>query len=106
MTRRIVIAFVRRRQAEASYRDSAGISVAIIDPRRLFLLDEESIVNSINKTNHLVVVHEAMRRDGAELCATLFEKVFGALDCSLLRIGACDVLTLSNDIIKRPINVP
>ncbi len=100
MTRRIVIAFARCRQAEAGCRDCAGSSAAIIDPRRLFPLADEASVNSIKKTNHLVAVHEAVRRGGAELGATLIEQAFGALHSASLRIGARDVPMPSNAILK------
>jgi 2-oxoisovalerate dehydrogenase E1 component len=94
---------VHRALRAAEKLETEGISVEIIDPRTLYPLDEETIVNSIKKTNHLVTVHEAVKRGGvgAELCAAVIEHAFGDLDAPPLRIGARDVPMPYNDVLER-----
>lgn len=94
---------VHRALRAAEKLDSEGISTEIIDPRTLYPLDEETIVDSVKKTNRLVIVHEAVKRGGvgAELSAALIEKAFGYLDAPPLRIGARDVPMPYNDILER-----
>ncbi len=70
-----------------------GISVEVIDPRSLSPLDEETLVNSVLKTNHALVVDEGYQSFGvtAEIAARLQEKAFDYLDEPIRRLGAADV---------------
>jgi pyruvate dehydrogenase E1 component beta subunit len=76
------------RAAEDAEKD--GISVEIVDPRTLQPLDEETLVESVKKTNRAVVAHEAVTRMGfgAEVAAILQEKAFDWLDAPIERVGA------------------
>ena len=76
--------------AEVLARD--GIEAEVVDPRTLVPLDEETILQSVRKTNKLVTVHEACRRSGygAEIAATVAEKAFYDLDAPIKRIGAAN----------------
>lgn len=67
-----------------------GIDCEVIDPRTLQPLDTEPIVASARKTNHVVVVHEAVRFGGlgAEIAAQIQEEAFDYLDAPVGRIGA------------------
>jgi acetoin:2,6-dichlorophenolindophenol oxidoreductase subunit beta len=67
-----------------------GISVEVVDPRTLSPLDEDGLVDSVKKTNHAVVAHEAVTRMGfgAEVAAVLQEKAFDWLDAPIERVGA------------------
>jgi acetoin:2,6-dichlorophenolindophenol oxidoreductase subunit beta len=67
-----------------------GISVEVFDPRTLQPLDEESLIASVQKTNRLVVAHEAVTRMGwgAEVAAVVQEKAFDYLDAPIARVGA------------------
>ncbi|MFH0844974.1 MAG: transketolase C-terminal domain-containing protein, partial [Pseudomonadota bacterium] len=69
---------------------SEGISVEVIDPRTLSPLDEETILESVKKTNHLVIVHEEVKfaGSGAEIAAMAAEKAFDYLDAPIIRVGA------------------
>src|SRR5690625_2867553 len=42
--------------------EKAEINVEVIDPRTLVPLDEQTIIHSVQKTNRLIVVHEAVKR--------------------------------------------
>lgn len=70
-----------------------GIEVEVIDPRTLFPLDMDTILNSIKKTGRLVVAHEAWRRGGvgAEIVAEVVERAFDCLDAPPKRVGALEV---------------
>ena len=70
--------------------EGEGISVEVVDPRTLLPLDEETIVESVKKTNRCVVAHEAVVRMGfgAEVAAIVQEKAFDYLDAPVERVGA------------------
>lgn len=67
-----------------------GIEVEVIDPRSLAPLDLETIVSSVRKTGHLVIVHEAVEIGGigAEIASQVQEAAFDALAAPVLRVGA------------------
>ncbi len=70
-----------------------GISVEVIDLRCTVPLDLEAILDSVRKTNRLVVAHESHRRlgIGAEVTALVQEHAFDYLDAPIERVGAMDV---------------
>lgn len=67
-----------------------GISLEVIDPRTLLPLDADTIVASVKKTNHLVIVHEEVKfaGSGAEIAAMVAEEAFDYLDGPIVRVGA------------------
>lgn len=67
-----------------------GIEAEVIDPRTLVPLDEECILESVTRTNRLVVVHEAVERCGwgAEIAALVADKAIGYLDAPVKRVAA------------------
>jgi pyruvate/2-oxoglutarate/acetoin dehydrogenase E1 component len=70
-----------------------GISVEVVDPRTLFPLDIDTIVESVKKTSRLVVSHEAPERGGfaAEVVAQVADKAFGYIDAPIQRVCAPSV---------------
>jgi len=76
--------------AAAKQAEGAGISVEVVDPRTLLPLDEDTIVNSVKKTNRCVVAHEAVTRMGfgAEIAAVVQHQAFDYLDAPVERVGA------------------
>lgn len=62
-----------------------GISVEVIDPRTLVPLDENTIIESVKKTNRVVIVQEAVRRGGvaSDICSIIQDKVFYYLDAPI-----------------------
>jgi pyruvate dehydrogenase E1 component beta subunit len=74
----------------AEQAEREGISVEVIDPRTLQPLDEDALVESVQKTNRVVVTHEAVTRMGfgAEVAAVLQYKAFDYLDAPIERVGA------------------
>lgn len=65
-----------------------GISCEVIDPRTLVPFDHATIIESVMRTNRLVIVHEAVERCGwaAELCAVVQKEAFGYLESPIERV--------------------
>lgn len=76
--------------AGAKTLEKEGVNAEIIDLRSLQPLDEETILASVRKTGHLVIVHEAPVRGGfgGEIAAVVAEKALGYLDAPIKRVGA------------------
>jgi acetoin:2,6-dichlorophenolindophenol oxidoreductase subunit beta len=66
-----------------------GVSVEVIDPRTLVPLDLAPVIESLDATNHLVVVQEAPPGGswGATLIAQVLQEHFEALDAPPLLLG-------------------
>jgi acetoin:2,6-dichlorophenolindophenol oxidoreductase subunit beta len=74
----------------ANQLEEQGVSVEVVDPRTLQPLDEETIVESVKKTNRCVVAHEAVTKMGfgAEIAAVVQHDAFDWLDAPIERVGA------------------
>jgi pyruvate dehydrogenase E1 component beta subunit len=72
--------------------EKQGVSCEVIDPRTIRPLDVETIVNSVKKTNRVVVVEEShpFCGVGAELSAQLMENAFDYLDAPVKRLSGAD----------------
>jgi pyruvate/2-oxoglutarate/acetoin dehydrogenase E1 component len=70
-----------------------GISAEIVDPRCMFPLDKETIVESAKKTSRAIVVDEGYERYGvtAEIASVIADGAFYYLDAPVKRMGAMDV---------------
>ena len=80
-----------------------GIEAEVVDPRTLFPLDIETILNSVKKTNHLVIVHEANERCGvgAEIAAQVADKGFDYLDAPIKRVCGPNSVIPYNQHLER-----
>ena len=82
-------------QAEMAAKTLAkqNISAEVIDPRTISPLDETTIINSVKKTSHAIVIDEGHQNYGitAEIAARISEKAFYYLDAPVQRFGAMDV---------------
>ena len=67
-----------------------GYSVEVVDLRSLIPLDEETIINSVKKTNKVLVVHEdkVFGGFGGEVATIINEKAFEYLDAPINRVGS------------------
>jgi pyruvate/2-oxoglutarate/acetoin dehydrogenase E1 component len=72
--------------------EERGISAEIIDPRTLEPLDIETVIASIKKTKHLVIVDEDTMRCGvgAEIAMQVMENAFDYLDAPVKRVQAAN----------------
>ncbi|MBI1929381.1 alpha-ketoacid dehydrogenase subunit beta [Candidatus Poribacteria bacterium] len=70
-----------------------GIEAEVIDPRTLMPLDKETILDSVRKTNRLLIAHEAVGRGGfgAEIAALAAREAFDYLDAPIERVAAAPV---------------
>jgi acetoin:2,6-dichlorophenolindophenol oxidoreductase subunit beta len=70
-----------------------GVSVEVVDVRTLVPLDEDTLIQSVAKTNHVVIAHEAHERSGpgAEISAILACEAVEYLDGPILRVAAKNV---------------
>ena len=79
--------------AAADRLSERGVSAEVIDLRSLNPLDLDTIVNSVQKTNRVVVVDTARRTGGimAEVAAELQQRASEWLDGPVMRVGSIDV---------------
>ena len=70
-----------------------GIDAEVIDLRTIRPLDQETILNSVKKTNRLISVEEGwpFAGIGSEICTLVCENAFDYLDAQPIRIAAEDV---------------
>ncbi len=62
-----------------------GIEVEVIDPRTLVPLDKQLILESVKKTEHVVIVQEAVRRGGvaSDIASIIQAEAFDFLDAPI-----------------------
>src|SRR6476620_11433726 len=77
--------------AEALEKD--GVSCEVIDPRTIRPLDIDTIIESVKKTNRVVIAEEshAFCGVGAEISAEIMEHAFDYLDAPVKRVSGVDV---------------
>ncbi len=84
--------------------EKEGISVEVVDPRTIVPLDEETIINSVKKTGHLIVVHEAVKRGGigGEIASMIAEsEAFDYLDAPIKRLGGLAIPIPYNPTLEK-----
>jgi pyruvate/2-oxoglutarate/acetoin dehydrogenase E1 component len=81
---------VNRALEAAGQLSEQGIDVEIIDPRTLYPFDIETVLASVRKTRHLLVVHEAVRDYGwgGEVISNTVQECWNELDAAPRRLGA------------------
>jgi pyruvate dehydrogenase E1 component beta subunit len=67
-----------------------GIEVEIVDLQSIQPWDRDAVLDSVKKTNRLVIAHEAVEAFGvgAEIAATIADIGFDYLDAPIVRVGA------------------
>jgi pyruvate/2-oxoglutarate/acetoin dehydrogenase E1 component len=77
----------------ATLLEAVGISAEVVDPRTMWPLDEETIVESVRKTSRAIVLDEGYERYGvtAELASVIAAGAFYDLDAPVKRMGAMHV---------------
>lgn len=73
--------------------EKEGVSCEVIDPRTIRPLDINTIIESVKKTNRVVVAEEShpFCGVGAELSSEITERAFDYLDAPVKRVSAADV---------------
>jgi pyruvate dehydrogenase E1 component beta subunit len=73
--------------------EQADISAEVIDPRTVWPLDEQTLVESVKKTSRAIVVDEGYGRYGvtAEIASVIAEGAFFNLEAPVKRMGAMHV---------------
>jgi 2-oxoisovalerate dehydrogenase E1 component len=98
-------AMVQQALLAATRLEAEGVSVEVIDPRTLRPLDLDTLVDSVKRTNRMVVVHEGWKFGGfgAEISSSVTEAAFDWLDAPVARVGALDVPMPFNDRLERAV---
>lgn len=65
-----------------------GISVEVLDPRTTSPLDEDSIIESVEKTGRLIIVDESAKRCGlaSDIAGMVSQKAFSALKTGIIQV--------------------
>jgi 2-oxoisovalerate dehydrogenase E1 component beta subunit len=72
--------------------EKEGIDLEVVDMRTLLPYDKDAVLESVKKTNKVILLHEDTRTGGfaGELAATISEEAFEYLDGPIRRITAPD----------------
>jgi pyruvate dehydrogenase E1 component beta subunit len=83
--------------------EKAGYDPEVIDLISLKPLDFDTIGASIRKTHRVIIVEECMRTGGigAELTASINDRLFDELDAPVLRLSSQDIPTPYNGALER-----
>jgi 2-oxoisovalerate dehydrogenase E1 component beta subunit len=86
-------AMVHRALEAAEALAQRGISAEVVDLRTVYPLDEETVLRSIEKTSHALVLYESYRflGIGAEVAAVIAERAFEHLDAPVMRLAPPNV---------------
>src|ERR671929_649381 len=73
--------------------EKQGVNCEVIDPRTIRPLDIDTIIESVKKTNRVVVAEEShpFCGVGAEISAEIHERAFDYLDAPVKRVSGADV---------------
>ena len=84
---------VPKAMAAAKILEKEGIHAEVVDPRTLVPLDIDTLVQSVAKTGHCVIVDHAHRTGGAaaEIAAAIGEEAFSHLKKPIRRVTTPDV---------------
>ena len=94
---------VERALAAADTLEKRGISIEIIDPRTLVPLDKETIINSLRKTNRLVIMDEEPSTASAasEIAAMISCEAFELLDAPIRKVCGPDTPIPFSPILEK-----
>ena len=92
-------------QAAEQIAEESGKSVEVIDLRSLIPLDKDAILESVKKTNRVLVVHEdkVFAGFGGEVASIIADEAFQYLDAPIKRIGSTFTPVGFNRILEKAI---
>ena len=72
---------------------TTGKSIEVIDLRSLAPWDSETVIESVSRTNRVLIAHEDKTTGGfgGEIASIIAEKAFTKLDAPVMRVGSKDV---------------
>ncbi len=84
-----------------------GIEAEVVDPRTLVPLDTEIIINSVRKTEHVVIAQEAVRRGGvaSDIASIIQAEAFDSLDAPIEIVAGLNTPIPYNETLEK-ISVP
>lgn len=79
-------------QVAEKWKKEKDISIEVIDLRTIVPIDIEAIIQSVEKTGKVIIVHEAVKSGGvgAEISALISEKALYSLSAPILRVTGFD----------------
>jgi 2-oxoisovalerate dehydrogenase E1 component beta subunit len=79
-----------------------GLDVEVLDLRSLIPLDEEAILETVRKTNRVVICHEDTKTGGfgGEIAARIAELAFDHLDAPIKRVASRDTPVPHSPILE------
>jgi acetoin:2,6-dichlorophenolindophenol oxidoreductase subunit beta len=80
-----------------------GVDTEVLDLRSIVPWDREAVLGSVQKTNRLVIVHEAVLTCGfgAEVAATIADEGFDFLDAPIKRVAAPDTPVPFSPVLEK-----
>ncbi|MEM3742533.1 MAG: alpha-ketoacid dehydrogenase subunit beta [Nitrososphaerota archaeon] len=80
-----------------------GINAEVIDPRTINPMDWDTILNSVRKTNRLVVVDDGHKTGSisAEIAAKVVEEAFDSLEEPIIRVNSPDIPVPSSQPLEK-----
>jgi len=83
--------------------EKEGIDVEVVDLRTLLPLDVAAIVDSVKKTNRVVIVEEDCKTGGtgAEIGMKVVEEAFDWLDAPIARVAGADVPMPKSPVLEK-----
>ena len=80
-----------------------GISTEVIDLRTLVPMDVPCILESVRKTGHLVIAHEAIKRGGVggDVAAIVAEQAFDSLRAPIVRVAGINTVIPFNLALEK-----
>jgi len=90
------------------YAKKSSYSIEILDLRTLVPIDVEGILNSVKKTNRVLILHEDNITGGigGEISSIISENAFEYLDAPIIRLGSLDTPIPFSDNIEKEIYFP
>ncbi|MBL7977589.1 MAG: dehydrogenase E1 component subunit alpha/beta [Bacteroidetes Order II. Incertae sedis bacterium] len=83
--------------------EKKGVSTEIIDIRTIIPFDSETVIQSVKKTNRVMVLHEdhEFMGFGAEIAAQITQKAFRHLDAPVKRVAGTFTPSPFSDVLER-----
>lgn len=94
--------------AVANELERQGVSIEVIDLRTIVPLDIESVFNSVERTNRVLIVHEDSEfvGFGAEIAAQIASSCFELLDAPIRRVAMKNVTAVPHSPILENVVLP